>query len=38
MSVEIDLQDDDTICEFCGLVIEDEDQDCAALESGRCRP
>jgi hypothetical protein len=26
------------ICEFCGLPIVEEDQDCAALDDGRCRP
>ncbi|MBP1985926.1 hypothetical protein J2753_000399 [Halolamina salifodinae] len=29
---------DPRICEFCGLSITDEDQDCAALDDGRCRP
>jgi hypothetical protein len=26
------------ICEFCGGVIEEEDQRCPALDFGRCRP
>ena len=26
------------ICEFCGFRIEDTDQDCPALDNGRCRP
>ncbi|MEZ3115397.1 hypothetical protein RYH80_05630 [Halobaculum sp. MBLA0147] len=26
------------ICEFCGGVIEDDEQRCPALETGRCRP
>jgi rubrerythrin len=26
------------ICEFCGTVIEDDDQRCPALDDGRCQP
>jgi hypothetical protein len=33
---------DDTIltqcCEWCGQVIETADQDCPALDDGRCQP
>jgi len=26
------------ICEFCGTEITEEEQQCPALEDGRCRP
>jgi rubrerythrin len=26
------------ICEFCGFEIEEPDQQCPALDDGRCRP
>lgn len=26
------------ICEFCGRPIEADDQECLALDEGRCRP
>jgi hypothetical protein len=26
------------ICEFCGGVIDDDEQQCPALDDGRCRP
>ena len=26
------------ICEYCGLTIQDDDQDCPALDTGRCQP
>jgi hypothetical protein len=29
---------DQLICEFCGLEIEEIDQECPALDDGRCRP
>lgn len=28
---------DALICEFCGLPITEEDQECVALDDGRCR-
>ncbi len=36
-ATEIDL-DAVEICEFCGMPILEEGQDCAALDDGRCRP
>jgi len=26
------------VCNFCGFEIEERDQDCPALDDGRCRP
>ena len=26
------------VCDFCGFEIEEVDQECPALEDGRCRP
>ena len=26
------------VCEFCGMEITDDRQDCAALHDGRCQP
>jgi predicted nucleic acid-binding Zn ribbon protein len=39
MAIELQPDGEDAvICEFCGLPIEEEEQVCAALEDGRCRP
>jgi hypothetical protein len=26
------------VCNFCGFEIEEREQDCPALDNGRCRP
>ena len=31
-------QDSDSVCEFCGMPIEEDGQQCSALADGRCRP
>jgi hypothetical protein len=38
MSSDVGYTEDTAICEFCGMPIEEEDQKCAALHDGRCRP
>jgi len=38
MPSEFEYTKDTDICEFCGMPIVEEDQKCAALHDGRCRP
>lgn len=38
MTAREELLLDPVCCEFCGLEIEESDQDCPALDDGRCQP
>ena len=37
-SIQPSVLDTPLVCDFCGFEIEDVDQQCLALDDGRCRP
>jgi len=37
-SEERTILDEPIVCDFCGFEIEEFDQQCPALDDGRCRP